>query len=355
MNISGVPEGQEDVTVYSSGSEKSSRRRSCTNFSFLESDGMIIEEEPVKRRGNLNLEVAKSNFRLSRSEGFFPNYPVEQQLPPNIILCDSNVYEHKGISYSYEYDNFQKTFEQQNKPKSSNLYQLIMKEFSFFRKKGKEEPEKEANEEVEIPTSPPKKEETDVEKSPTDRSNKSLLSTYASSSKLDWSDNDATISEFLEATHSRHLNSPKKKINRSNHYSTQSSFKISSESELNSFLSKNETVSRPSTSKSSLIDRFLRNVTLKKILDVKSAKRHKNDRKYLSLYVRGVKGNFSGYDETDRELEKEIISGLKKKEEHAVIYDKRMITQLKREVFRSQMETFIRVSKALVKLRKLKI
>lgn len=71
--------------------------------------------------------------------------------------------------------------------------------------------------------------------------------------------------------------------------------------------------------------------------------------------MRGVKGNFSGYDETDRELEKEIISGLKKKEEHAVIYDKRMITQLKREVFRSQMETFIRVSKALVKLRKLKI
>ncbi|XP_044752613.1 uncharacterized protein LOC123312313 [Coccinella septempunctata] len=340
----GVPEGQEDIPIYSSGNEKSSRRRSCTNFSFLETDGMVIEEEPVKRRGNLNLEVAKSNFRLSRSEGFYPNYPVEQQLPPNIILCDSNVYEHKGISYSYEYDNFQKTFEQQNKPKSSTLYQFIMKEFNFFRNKSKEEPEKEAREEAAVLTSTPSKnnEEAAVETSPTDRSSKSLLSTYASSSKLDWSDNDATLSEFSEATHSRHLNSPKKRINRSNHYSTQSSFKITSESDCNPFLSKNETVSRPSTSKSSLIDRFLRNVTLKKILDVKSAKRHKNDRKYLSLYVKGVKGKF-GYDEVDRELEKEIINGLKKKEANAVVYDKRMITQLKREVFRSQLETFIRL------------
>lgn len=341
----GVPEGQEDIPVYTSGNEKSNRRRSCTNFSFLESEDMIIKEEPVKRRGNLNLEVAKSNFRLSRSEGFYPNYPVDQQLPPNIILCDSNVYEHKGISYSYEYDNFQKAFEQQSKPKSSTIYQMIMKEFNFFRKKAKEEPEKEAKEEVEVVMSTPlKKEEEGIETSPTDRSTKSILSTYASSSKLDWSDNDATLSEYSEvATHSRHLNSPKKRINRSNHYSTQSSFKISSEQEVSPFLSKNETVSRPSTSKSSLIDRFLRNVTLKKILDAKSAKRHKNERKYLDLYVKGVKGKFTGFDEVDRELEKEIINGLKKKEANAVVYDKKMIIQLNREVFRSQLETFIRL------------
>ncbi|KAL3283510.1 hypothetical protein HHI36_006649 [Cryptolaemus montrouzieri] len=338
----GVPEGQEDIPVYSSSEEKTNRRRSCTNFSFVNTEGMILEE-PVKRRGNLNLEVAKSNFRLSRSEGFYPNYPVEQQLPPNVILCDSNVYEHKGISYSYEYDNFQKTFEQQNKAKSSTLYQLIMKEFNFFRKKSKEEPEKEANEVFSCGTSSPEKNESTSEEfvsKTNDKSSKSLLSSCASS-KLDWSDNDATISEYSEVSNSRHLNSPKRKVNKSNHYSVQA-FKISSEANSDPFLSKSETISRPSTSKSSLIDRFLKNVTLKKILDAKSAKRHKENKRCLSLYVKGVKGEFSGYDDVDKELEKEILVGLEQKDKNSIVYDKKMIAQFKREVFRSQLETLKR-------------
>jgi len=78
------------------------------------------------------VQIAKTNFKLTRSEGFYPNYP-NQEIPANIILCDSNVYEHKGISYSYEYDNFQKSSETK-KPKASVLYQRIWKDLNIFRR-----------------------------------------------------------------------------------------------------------------------------------------------------------------------------------------------------------------------------
>ncbi|KAK9869654.1 hypothetical protein WA026_003402 [Henosepilachna vigintioctopunctata] len=346
----GVPEGQEDVPIYPSEDENPNRHRSSSNFSLSKSGSANFKAEPVKRRGNLNLEVAKSNFRLSRSEGFYPNYPVEQQLPSNIIICDSNVYEHKGISYSYEYDNFQKSFEQQNKAKSSTLYQRIIKEFNIFKKKAKEEPENEAKENFEVifnqKTSTPQTKEQLADEShmKTSTISKSVLNSYASSSKLDWSDNDAAISEYSEVSHSRHLNSPKRRINRSNHYSTQSSFKGPAETDTMSFLSKNETASRPPTSKSSLIDRFLKNVTLKKILDAKSAKRRKDGNRYLSLYVKGLKGHkFNGYDEIDKQLEQEVIEGLQNKKENVEIYNKKMIAQMKTEVFKNYSEIFVQM------------
>lgn len=91
----GVPEGQEDFTVYSSSHDlsNSSKRKSfgslmLKNFETIE----IAPAAPVNK-----LAMAKNNLKLTTSEGFYPNYPVAQQnLPANIILCDSNVYEHKG-------------------------------------------------------------------------------------------------------------------------------------------------------------------------------------------------------------------------------------------------------------------
>lgn len=91
----GVPEGQEDFTIYSSSHDlsNSNKRKSfgslmLKNFEAIE----IAPAEPVNK-----LTVAKNNLKLTKSEGFYPTYPVAQQnLPANIILCDSNVYEHKG-------------------------------------------------------------------------------------------------------------------------------------------------------------------------------------------------------------------------------------------------------------------
>lgn len=93
----GVPEGQEDFTIYSSSQDVSNttKRKSfgslmLKNFETIE----IAPPAPVSK-----LTVAKNNLKLTKSEGFYPNYPVSQQqnLPANIILCDSNVYEHKGM------------------------------------------------------------------------------------------------------------------------------------------------------------------------------------------------------------------------------------------------------------------
>lgn len=92
----GVPEGQEDFTIYSTSHDASNRRKSfgslmLKNFETIE----IKPAEPVNK-----LSEAKSNLKLTKSEGFYPNYPNSQpNLPANIILCDSNVYEHKGKKY----------------------------------------------------------------------------------------------------------------------------------------------------------------------------------------------------------------------------------------------------------------
>ncbi|KAF2896106.1 hypothetical protein ILUMI_10065 [Ignelater luminosus] len=149
----GVPEGQEDITVYSTSDTgiQKQRKYSGSEFSIPKNfDGYEVQPAPVKKIGNLNLELAKTNLKLTKSEGFYPNYPNNQNLPNNIVLCDSNVYEHKGISYSYEYEKFQKTFEQQNKTKSSTVYQMLLNELNFFKKKEKKALEKEAKENFEV-------------------------------------------------------------------------------------------------------------------------------------------------------------------------------------------------------------
>lgn len=88
----GVPEGQEDVTVYSSSHDSSNRRRSFGSLSLKNFETIEIQPAPVNK-----IHEAKTNLKLTKSEGFYPNYPnVPQNLPANIILCDSNVYEHKG-------------------------------------------------------------------------------------------------------------------------------------------------------------------------------------------------------------------------------------------------------------------
>lgn len=54
---------------------------------------------------------------------------------------------------------------------------------------------------------------------------KTSLAKYASSTRLDWSDNE-TVSDLSESRNSRHLDSPKRKLRRSNHYTVQSPFKV---------------------------------------------------------------------------------------------------------------------------------
>lgn len=88
----GVPEGQEDVTVYSSSHDSSNRRRSFGSLSLKNFETIEIKPMAVNK-----IHEAKTNLKLTKSEGFYPNYPnIPQNLPANIILCDSNVYEHKG-------------------------------------------------------------------------------------------------------------------------------------------------------------------------------------------------------------------------------------------------------------------
>lgn len=96
----GVPEGQEDFTIYSSSHDltNTNKRKSfgslmLKNFETIE----IAPPAPISK-----MTVAKNNLKLTKSEGFYPNYPISQQnLPANIILCDSNVYEHKGMFWKF--------------------------------------------------------------------------------------------------------------------------------------------------------------------------------------------------------------------------------------------------------------
>ncbi|XP_044266203.1 uncharacterized protein LOC123012390 [Tribolium madens] len=321
----GVPEGQEDFAVY-----ESNRRKSCTNLAFEP-----IVAQPVVT--DKPLPTNKTNLKLTASEGFYPNYPTNQNLPANVIVCDSNVYEHKGISYSYEYDKFQKSFEQENKPKSSTVYQMILKEFNFFRKKAKQ-PEKEPDDFEIVPNPVPEKSNSIEEVQEVEyKSPKNSISKYASSTKMDWSDNE-TISDMGENP-TRHLHSPKRRVSKSNHYSL-SPFKVSSEQE--SGLGKSLQNLKPATSKSSLINRFLRNVTLKKMLDAKAQNKQKSCRKYMGLYVKGVQFEYKGRDEVDEALEREILKGMETCKNSDVV-DQKFAMQLKKEIFRSRMECLLRV------------
>lgn len=334
----GVPEGQEDVALYSSSHDTtiSRSRRSSGNFENTENPA------PVKKIGTLNIELAKTNLKLTRSEGFYPNYPNPDALPSNIILCDSNVYEHKGISYSYEYDNFQKSFEQQQ-PKSSTIYQMILKEFNIFKKKAKEEPLSESADDFEFLTSTPTKENQNIEVIEETKSQKSL-SKYMSSTKLDWSDNE-TISDLTETTttsSTKHLNSPKHKINKVNHYAVQN-FKYEC-TDISECQSKTLSNLKPSSSKSSLINRFLRNVTLKKIMDLKQQKKCKFSKRCMGLYVRGVQVKADVNYSLDKQIEDEILNGTAKVYSSKTCFDTKMLMKVRNEIFRDKMETLIQVS-----------
>lgn len=343
----GVPEGQEDLLVQSYSDANYSRRRSCTNFSFLNSDGLMVAEEnavPIlpltKKVGNLNLEIAKSNLKLTRNEGFYPNHHLNQELPANVIICDSNVYEHKGISYSYEYENFQKSFEQPAK-KSSTLYQRILKEFNFFKKKAMENSNFDQVDDFEIvDSSEPAKNDEEI-KINNDKSTRSAVNKYASSTKLDWSDNDTEYSEIS----SRHLNSPKRKINKSNHYSLQNSLKSCGKyshklNEENVLTSSNQL-----NGKNSLINRFLKNVTMKKMLDNKYTKKTINCSRRSGLYIKHFKKNLYKNDELDRKLELDILSALKikKEESEKTKLDPKLVSLFRNQLFRDGAEIFIRM------------
>lgn len=261
-----------------------------------------------------------------------------------------------GISYSYEYDNFQKNFEKENKPKSSTVYQMILKELNFFRRKAKDEPEIEAEEDFEIVNnaSTPVKIEDRIEEvqEPEFNETKSLpktnLSKYASTTKMDWSDNE-TISDFSEPPNPRHLCSPKRKITRTNHYSVSQSFKVPlSENREDPDAARSLPSLKPSNSKSSLIGRFLRNVTLRKMMDVKANNKHKTSKRIMSLYVKGVKGQKAD-DSLDKELEREVTLGQEKKHSNESTIDKKMVIQFRKELFRSRLEKLIKVLNLTVK------
>nr|CAH7761794.1 unnamed protein product [Callosobruchus chinensis] len=337
----GVPEGQEDITIYSSSQDATvtNKRKS---FGSLQLKNFEVKPVPVSK-----IDEAKSNMKLTRSEGFYPTYPnVQENLPSNIIICDSNVYEHKGISYSYEYDNFQKTFEQENKPKSSTIYQTILKEFNFFRRKARDESADREDLEVfdgDASTSAKAVEEK-LEKVEEAKSTPKTPLSKLSSSKMDWSDTDTQFSEFSETCSTRHLSSPKRKVNKTNHYSVSQSFKIPlSDRSDDSEMAKSLSQLRPASSGSSLINRFLKNVTAKKMMDAKSRnKRSSSSNSILGLFVKGAQRP-AGADDLDRQLEEEIMAEREKLKAQADSYDKKMIAQFRKELFRNRLEKVVGV------------
>ncbi|KAK5646949.1 hypothetical protein RI129_005413 [Pyrocoelia pectoralis] len=331
----GVPEGRKTQRKYSSSEH--------SNKSF---DGYEVQPAPVKKINNL-LELAKTNLKLTKSEGFYPNYSNNQNLPSNIIICDSNVYEHKGISYSYEYEKFQKTFEQQTKPKSSTVYQMLLNELNFFKRHEKQTIEKEAKENFDaLNASTPIKDlklDEHLEDKPVVSNSGGSIKKYASSATIDFSDSDTTW-DYNETSHNtRHLNSPKKKPNKlsySSHSSKIDHFDERSDSDVTT-ASKSLQNMKPSSSKSSLINRFLRNVTMKKIMDMKLQKKQKSSRNYLKLYVPGIKTNPNCNTQLDMQIEKEIISGRKKN--ISKIDNDTYLYRFKNEIFRNYSEELIKV------------
>lgn len=338
----GVPEGQEDVGVYSCSQPTAKSKRN----SFASSSDSIVSKsldrsdkilEIPKKVGNLNIELSKNNMKLGPSDGFYPNYP-NVNMPANVVLCDSNVYEHKGISYSYEYDKFQKSLENAKvqKPKSSTVYQMLLQDLNFFKKKEKEKSEnnlKALAESQPAVTSTPTKESKNSSK-------KSTRSSIA-----DWSSDTETISDFSETVSSKHLSSPKHKVNKANHYSVQNFKSDNSDTKSEAEGSKFHNL-KPATSKSSLINRFLRNVTMKKLLDAKLQKKQKaRTNKCMGLYMRGVKPDRELCHTLDKELEEEINKGQKM----IIAIDENLgssvMIKLKKEVFRNPQEKLINVSR----------
>ncbi|KAG5888921.1 hypothetical protein JTB14_019417 [Gonioctena quinquepunctata] len=78
------------------------------------------------------------------------------------------------------------------------------------------------------------------------------------------------------------------------------------------------------------------------MLDVKVQNKQKNSKKVLSLYIKGVKPK-DDCMELDRELEREIIEGRKKLVDYTDRLDKKMVVQIRKEVFRSRLEKIYRI------------
>lgn len=247
-----------------------------------------------------------------------------------------------GISYSYEYDNFKKTFEtEQEKPKSSTIYQRILKEFNFFKRKAKQDVEdRDDLEFIETNTSPT---EIKPEENPEleEKSSASSLNKYTSSARMDWSDTD-TVSDFTDvSTSTRHLNSPKHKVNKPNHYSVQNIKYEYSETKLEE---KPQQHVKPSSSKTSLINRFLRNVTLKKMLDIKLQKKQMSSKKILGLYPKGLKFESKPNDDLDKQIEEEIGKGRASVKTSEKQYDRTILFRFRNDVFLDKREKLIRVN-----------
>lgn len=232
---------------------------------------------------------------------------------------------------------------------------MILKEFNFFRKKARNEQDI-VGEDFEILNQSPTSvkndmvekieevQEVELKDTKINTTPVNNLRKLSSSSKLDWSDNDTIASEFSEPQNPRHLSSPKKKINRSNHYTISQSFKVplSERSEENDVA--RSLPSGRQNSKTCLINRFLKNVTLKKMLDAKASNKQRTNRKIISLYVKGVKPNDVN-DNLDKELAKEIQNGrLKQQQRYEDTLDKKMVIQFRKEIFRSRLERLVRVS-----------
>lgn len=262
----GVPEGQEDL-IYSTSEV------SCGI------DTSDLTEQ--KKKANVQMDIAKNNLKLTIQ----PMY--QNNLPENVILCDSNVYEHKGISYSYEYDNFTKSFEHNNqKPKNSSIYQKILKEFNFFRKKAQEETgtEKEAKDDFVVVNDGATTEATATDKQESKHSKKNVetdtINKYARNVNMDWSDTESVSTESLVNSSMRHLNSPRRRVHRANHYTVQPVINSSEPS-------KNARTpgGAGSSSKNSLINRFLRHVTTHKMLDMKLQRKLSRSKRQLAVPI----------------------------------------------------------------------
>lgn len=229
---------------------------------------------------------------------------------------------------------------------------MILREFNFFRKKARDEQDPVGEDDFEIinqASTPVKESDEQIEEvqevNELKVTSNEHLRKYPSSSKLDWPDNETTLSDFSESPNPRHLSSPKRKVNR-NHY-TVSSFKIplserNSEKGDECETSKSLPSLRPN-SKSSLINRFLKNVTVKKMMDTKAVHKQKSSRRIMSLYVKGVKLHGVS-DDVDRELEQEILQGREKLKRYEDTLDKKTVIQFRKEIFRSRLERLARVS-----------
>lgn len=228
---------------------------------------------------------------------------------------------------------------------------MILRELNFFRRRAKDEPEVEGEEDFEVinNTSTPSKSDEKIEEvqepefkelKPSPKANSSK---YSSTTKVDWSDNE-TISDLSEPQNPRHLSSPKRKVTRNNHYSVSQSFKVPLSENRNeeSDTARSLPSLRPSTSKTSLISRFLRNVTLKKMMDIKVQNKQKSSKRLMSLYIKGIKSNKVN-DDLDKELDKEIALGQEKRQSCENLLDKKMVIQFRKELFRSRLEKLIKV------------